>query len=102
MSTVQGLRPPCCGGLFQNVECGPSAAEKLGFVNLDAVGLGRSRKSLLKPIMAKEDHGASLVDDGSPKYQGLSLNKPNCFKPNKTKRESDSSLTNRSAEFFAR
>ncbi|TKY70661.1 Adenylyl-sulfate kinase [Spatholobus suberectus] len=59
--------------MFQNVECGPSAAEKLGFAKfcgINAVGLGLSRKSLLKPIMAKEDHGASLIDDGNPKCQG--------------------------------
>ncbi|KAG5001416.1 hypothetical protein JHK87_022488 [Glycine soja] len=30
-----------------------------------------------KPIMAKEDHDASLIDDGNPKCQGHQVNKPN-------------------------
>jgi len=60
--------------MFQNVEC------KLGFTKfcgINAVGLSRGRKSLLKPIMAKEDHSASLIDDGNPKCQGHQFNKPN-------------------------
>ncbi|XP_027360677.1 adenylyl-sulfate kinase 3-like isoform X1 [Abrus precatorius] len=84
MSTVQAPRPPCGCGLFHNVQCGPSAVEKLGFLKfgvINAVVLGRSRKSLLKPIMAKEDHGASLIDDGSPQCQGRQLKKPNGFTP---------------------
>ncbi|KAG4940809.1 hypothetical protein JHK87_044680 [Glycine soja] len=64
----------CSCAMFQNVEC------KLGFTKfcgINAVGLSRGRKSLLKPIMAKEDHSASLIDDGNPKCQGHQFNKPN-------------------------
>ncbi|XP_061338906.1 adenylyl-sulfate kinase 3-like isoform X2 [Gastrolobium bilobum] len=78
-TTVQALRASCSCGLFLNVECRHSAPEKLGFVKfcgINAVGLGRSCKSLLKPIMAKEDRGASPTDDASPICQGLSVNKP--------------------------
>ncbi|KHN12998.1 Adenylyl-sulfate kinase, chloroplastic [Glycine soja] len=74
MSSVQALCQACSCAMFQNVEC------KLGFAKfcgINAVGLSRGRKSLLKPIMAKEDHGASLIDDGNPKCQGHQVNKPN-------------------------
>lgn len=101
MCAVHALCPPCRGGLFQNIECEASATEKLGFVKFlrfNAVGLGRCRKSFLKlkPIKAKEDHGASLVDDGngSPKYHGISVNNRNCVN-----NEPESSLTNHSAAF---
>ncbi|RDX71536.1 Adenylyl-sulfate kinase, chloroplastic, partial [Mucuna pruriens] len=84
MSAVQALCPPCSCGMFQNVECGPSAAEKLGFAKfcgINAVGLCRSRKSLLKPIMATEDHGASLIGDGSSKWRGNQMKMPNGLTP---------------------
>ncbi|KAG4386453.1 hypothetical protein GLYMA_11G047900v4 [Glycine max] len=74
MSSVQALCQACSCAMFQNIEC------KLGFAKfcgINAVGLSRGRKSLLKPIMAKEDHGASLIDDGNPKCQGHQVNKPN-------------------------
>ncbi|CAJ1929278.1 unnamed protein product [Sphenostylis stenocarpa] len=67
MSFVQALCPPCSCHKLQSVECGHSATEKLGFTKfceIGAVGLSGSRKSLLKPIMAKENSGASLIDDG--------------------------------------
>ncbi|KAK7309150.1 hypothetical protein RJT34_05662 [Clitoria ternatea] len=87
MSTTQALRPPACScGMFQNVECRPLAVEKLGFATLcgmkiNGVGLNRSRRSFLKPIMAKEDNGASLIDDGNAKCQGAAGKKPNSFTP---------------------
>ncbi|KHN36300.1 BTB/POZ domain-containing protein [Glycine soja] len=74
MSSVQVPCQACSSAMFQNVEC------KLGFAKfcgINAVGLSRGRKSLLKPIMAKEDHGASLIVDGNPKCQGHQVNKPN-------------------------
>ncbi|WJX55258.1 Adenylyl-sulfate kinase 2, chloroplastic [Trifolium repens] len=103
MCFVQALLPPCGGGLFQNIECGGnSASEKLRFVNFqfhhgfNAVGFGRCRKSLLKPITAKEDRESIIADDGNgvPKYKGVSVNKRNCIK-----NEPDSSFTNHSATF---
>ncbi|XP_019421037.1 PREDICTED: adenylyl-sulfate kinase 3-like isoform X2 [Lupinus angustifolius] len=88
MSTVQ---PPRSFRLLQNVECEPLAVEKLGFVKLcgiNAVELDGYRKSLglygynaivksklLKPIKAKEDHGASLIHDSSHRCQGISSHK---------------------------
>jgi hypothetical protein len=101
MCFVQALLPPCGGGLFQNIECGGNlASEKLRFVNFqfhhgfNAVGFGRCRKSLLKPITAKEDRESIIADDGNgvPKYKGISVNKRNCIK-----NEPDSSFTNHSA-----
>jgi hypothetical protein len=103
MCFVQALLPPCGGGLFQNIECGGnSASEKLRFVNFqfhhgfNAVGFGRCRKSLLKPITAKEDRESIIADDGNgvPKYKGISVNNRNCIK-----NEPDSSFTNHSATF---
>ncbi|XP_047159463.1 adenylyl-sulfate kinase 3 [Vigna umbellata] len=67
MSVVQALYPPCSCGMLQIVKCGHSATEKLGFTilsGIEAIGLSRHRKSLLKPILAKEDNGASRIEDG--------------------------------------
>lgn len=67
MSVVQALYPPCSCGMMQIAKCGHSATEKLGFTRLcgiEAIGLSRNRKSLLKPILAKEDNGASRIEDG--------------------------------------
>jgi hypothetical protein len=100
MCFVQALQPQCGGGIFQNIECGTSTAEKLGFVNFrhrfNAVGLGRRRRSLLKPITAKEEHESFIVDDGNriPKYRGISVNKRNCVK-----NEPDSSFIDHSSAF---
>lgn len=102
MCSVQALRSPCGGGIFQNIECGTSTVEKklLGFVNFhpgfNAVGSGRCRKRLSKPITAKEDHESSLADDGNgaSKYQGIFVNERNCVK-----NEPDSSFTNHSSAF---
>lgn len=72
----------------------------LGFVNFhpgfNAVGSGRCRKRLSKPITAKEDHESSLADDGNgaSKYQGIFVNERNCVK-----NEPDSSFTNHSSAF---
>jgi len=88
MSAVQALYPPCCCGmLLQIVECGHSATEKLGFTNfcgIDAIGISRNRKRLLKPIMAKENDGAFWIEDGHQ------VKKPNGLTP----------LANHSAALF--
>lgn len=103
MCFVQALRPQCGGGIFQNIECGTSTAEKLGFVNFrnrfNAVELRRCRRILLKPIMAQEELESSIADDGNriPKYKGISVNKRNCVK-----NEPDSSFIDHSAAFSAR
>ncbi|KAI5439455.1 adenylyl-sulfate kinase 3 [Lathyrus oleraceus] len=101
MCVVQTLCSPCGGGLFQNIECGTST-EKVRFVKFhrgfNAVGLGSFRKSLLKPIAAKDGRESSLSGDGNgsgsgpPKYKGISVNTRNCVK-----NEPDSSFTNHSA-----
>jgi len=87
MSVVQALYPPSCCGMLQIVECGHSATEKLGFkkfCGIDAIGISRNRKSLLKPIMAKEDNGASRIEGGHQ------VKKPNGLTP----------LANHSAALF--
>ena len=113
---MRALRPPCRYGLFRNFECGPWAAETLGFVKLcelNALGLERSRKSLglhvrrsnlLKPIKAKDEHGASLIHDfdRTPECHGPSsdiVKTSNGFKSNKAKEDPDSPLTNNRAAF---
>ncbi|KAK7330955.1 hypothetical protein VNO77_25162 [Canavalia gladiata] len=98
--------PPCCSGMLHNMECVPPVTfpspqgEKVGFARLNginvAVGLYHSRRSLvlhgdrtrsnsLKPIKAKEDTDASLVDAFSRKYS------EDWLKPIKEKEDSDSS-----------
>jgi len=77
ISVVQALYPPCTCRMLQIVECGHSA-EKLGFTRfcgIEAIGLSRNRKSLLKPILAKEDNGASRIEDGHQ------VKKPNGLAP---------------------
>ncbi|KAL2348310.1 hypothetical protein Fmac_002310 [Flemingia macrophylla] len=57
---VQALCSLYTYGMFQNIECRPSATHK--FCEVNAIGLNFiRRKNLLKPIMAKEDHGPSLI-----------------------------------------
>ncbi|XP_014520067.1 adenylyl-sulfate kinase 3-like isoform X2 [Vigna radiata var. radiata] len=89
MSVVQALYPPCSCGMMQIAKCGHSATEKLGFTRLcgiEAIGLSRNRKSLLKPILAKEDNGASRIEDGHQ------AKKPNGLTP----------LANHSAALFGK
>jgi len=84
MITAKAPPPPCSSGLFRKIESGPSsAAETLGFAKLRGInvsGLYRSRSCFVlharsKPIKAKENAGASLIDDW--------------FKPIKGKKDSD-------------
>ncbi|RDX62419.1 Adenylyl-sulfate kinase, chloroplastic, partial [Mucuna pruriens] len=85
MTIAKPLRPSCSSRIFRNIECGLStAAEKLGFAKLRGInvaGLYRSHRSLVlhaarsKPIKAKENTAASLIDDS--------------FKPIKAKEDSD-------------
>lgn len=113
MSTVKAFQPPCSSGIFHKVECRPSstspspAADKLGFsilYRINVAGSCRSRRNLvllgdraksnlLKPIKAKEDTGASLINDCSSKCSG------SCLKPIKAKKDSESSCTDDRAVF---
>ncbi|XP_020235022.1 adenylyl-sulfate kinase 3 isoform X1 [Cajanus cajan] len=73
MITAKAPPPPCSTGFFRHIECGPAPAPvKLGFAKLcgtNVAGLYRGRRSLVlrgarsKPIKAKENAGASLIDD---------------------------------------
>ncbi|KAK7386366.1 hypothetical protein VNO78_26553 [Psophocarpus tetragonolobus] len=72
MTTAKVPLPPCSSRIFRNIECGPSpAAETLGFRRLRGInvaGLNRSLRSFVlrgrsKPIKAKENASASLIDD---------------------------------------
>ncbi|XP_029129754.1 adenylyl-sulfate kinase 3 isoform X2 [Cajanus cajan] len=84
MNAVQALCSLYGNGVFQNIEYRPSATHELGFskfCEINVAGLSRSRKNLLKPIMAKEDLGASLIDEGSPECQGHQVKKLNGFTP---------------------
>lgn len=113
MSTAKALQPPCSSGMFYKVECRPSvaspspSAEKLGFAMLCGINVAgscrgrtslvllgdRSRSNSLKPIKAKEDTGASLIDDCNRKCSG------NWFKPIKAKEDSELSCTDDCAAF---
>ncbi|KAI4315069.1 hypothetical protein L6164_027916 [Bauhinia variegata] len=112
MNTGQSLQSPTSCGLIQDFECGPPVRSlsptTLGFMKLcgiDVTGLDHSRRSLalyghsvrlnlFKPINAKEDSGASLIDECSRKSSDLAAGnlKSNFFKPIKAKEDSDSSL----------
>lgn len=72
MITAKAPPPPCASGFFRKIESGPSpVAETLGLAKLRGInvaGLYRSRRSFVsharsKPTKAKENAGASLIDD---------------------------------------
>ncbi|XP_014510158.1 adenylyl-sulfate kinase 3 isoform X2 [Vigna radiata var. radiata] len=72
MITAKAPPPPYTSGFFRKIESGPSpAVETLGLAKLRGINVGglyRSRRSFVaharsKPIKAKENTGASLIDD---------------------------------------
>ncbi|KAI4327350.1 hypothetical protein L6164_019822 [Bauhinia variegata] len=119
MNTIQALLSPTSCVLNQDFECGLSVRSPsptaLGFMKLcgvDVTGLDRSRRSLrlygrsvrlnlLKPIKAKEDYGASLIDECSRESSDNSAGnlKSNYFKPIKAKEDQDSSANDDSPAF---
>ncbi|XP_017410826.1 adenylyl-sulfate kinase, chloroplastic isoform X3 [Vigna angularis] len=84
MITAKAPPPPCTSGFFRKIESGQSpAVETLGLAKLRGINVGGlygSRRSFVaharsKPIKAKENTGASLIDDW--------------FKPIQAKEDSD-------------